>query len=721
MTQISPGVVTREIDLSTYVPGTNTTVAGFCGVFKWGPLNDIVTLSNEGELVAKFGKPDQETAASFFTAARFLLYSDALRLVRAAATHSINKAFVVSTESFTTLKGVGFLTGSPRVRPGSVVSWNDGSTVQKAVVTDVVSDTTATLDVSFVDADGLPENITSQNVSISIYEGALNATSEEGTGSDSPGIGTLIKNQQDYESNYSNGSANVGCWAARFPGALGNSLEVSICPSKEAFGGPEHVLSGTCSSSATVVTGTATNFLARLVPGSIVKDTASGQERQVVAVLSNTSFTVDKQFSPALDNSVLYAKWEYADAIGVPPRTSEYATVKGGLNDQLHVVVVDRAGDFTGIPGTVLERFSYLSKAQDSKDEDGTSNYYPIKINRNSKYIWWTDHLPAGTNWGNRAENTTFTHVAKPNTVRLSGGKDVNIGSQVNGARNVGYDLFGDPEEVDVAMLLGGEAPTEVAIHLLGIAESRQDLIALLSPPKDAVVDNPGNEAEDVIAFRNSLQSSSYGVLGANWLYIYDKYRDVFVWVPDNGDQGGIVARSDVNSYPWMSPAGYNRGVLKEVVRLAWNPRKAARDDLYLNNVNFVVSQTGSGPVWMGDKTLLNRPSAFDRINVRRLFIVLRKSIAIVAKSLLHEMNDDTTRTQFRNQVEPYLRTVQARRGLYDFRVVCDSSNNTAEVIDRNEFQADIYLKPTKAVNFITLNFVATRSGVQFNEVIGRL
>lgn len=706
MAQLSPGVLTREIDLSGYVPGVNTTVGAYCGVFKWGPLEEIHTLSSEGELVKLFGKPDGDTATSFFTAARFLSYANALRIVRAAGMGSASAAATVST-SGATLTGTGFLSGSPRLRPGSVVSFGD----QERTVVSVTDNTTAVLDSAF------SADLDDDNVTISTYTGALNATAEEGTGSGAPGIGVLIKNRSHYEANFANGAANVGLWAARCPGVLGNSLQVSLCPSAAAY---KQTLAGTVSSGAgTSLNGSGTAFLSHVVPGTIIRDVVSGQERLVVSVSSDTSLVLDKQFSPSLSGSTVSAKWEFADAVGVAPGTSQYVLDKQGANDQLHVVVIDRGGEFTGIPGTVLERFLFLSKAADAKDEDGTSNYYVNKINRTSNYIFWADHLPAGLNWGSNAATTSFTAVAKPATVRLTGGRDVNSGSSIDAARNNGFDLFADSESVDVALLLCGEASTAVALHVLNIAETRQDCLAVVSCAKDNVVDNTGNETTDCIEFRNTLPSTSYATLSSNWLYIYDKYRDAFVWIPDCGDLAGIIARSDVNTFPWISPAGYNRGILKEVVKLAWNPKKDDRDDLYVQGVNFIVSQTGSGPVWLGDKTLLARPSAFDRINVRRLFITIRKAITIVAKSTLFEINDDKTQGQFRNQVEPYLKDVQSKRGIYDFRVVCDATNNTPEVVDRNEFVADIFIKPAKSINFITLNFVATRSGVSFNELVG--
>lgn len=704
--QISPGVVTTEIDLSAYVPGVNTTVGAFVGVFRWGPLNEILTLSNEGDLVKRLQKPNLDTATSFFTVARFLSYSNAIRVVRVAAQNSVTISKVVTTVG-TALTSTTLLTGTPRIRPGSIVT----SGLESRTVLSVQSDTAATLDSAFT------ADLTAATVAVAIYAGALNATAEEGTGTAKPGIGVLIKNSVDYESNFANGLANVGAFAARCPGAMGNSIEVSLCPSANAY---KQTLTGTVSSSGLAVTGIGTTFLSTVIPGTILRDVVSGQERQVTAIADDTHLTVDAAFSPTLSGATLTAKWEFADAIGIAPGTSSFVLNKSGANDQLHIVVVDRGGDFTGIPGTVLERHQFLSKASDAKDEDGTSNFYAEKLNRRSSSVYWTDHIPAGVNWGSPASGTTFTAVNVPTTLRLTGGTDANTGSDIDAQRNLGLDLFADAESVDISLILCGEAPAEVILHAIAIAEDRGDCIALVSPRKDDVVDAPGDEAANVIAFRDTLTASSYGVMNSQWLNVYDKYRDTFVWIPDNGDIGGIIARSDTQTFPWISPAGYNRGVLKEVVKLAWSPKKANRDDLYSAYVNFIVSQTGSGPVWIGDKTMLNQPSAFDRINVRRLFIVLRKSISIIAKGILFETNDSITQNQFKNSVTPFLRTVQARRGIYKSLVVCDSTNNTSEVLDTNEFVADIYISPAKSINFITLNFIATRSGVSFNELVGQ-
>jgi phage tail sheath protein FI len=703
--QVSPGINVSEIDLTTVIPTISTTDGGFVGVFKWGPLNEIVLLGSENELVRRFGKPDDETATSFFTAANFLSYTDKLRLVRVANTATQNVNYTVDTVG-TTLTGVGFLTGTPRLRPGSTIT--DGN--ETKTVVSVTNDTTAILDSAF--AADLDDEV----VTATIYVGALNATSEEGTGTNTPGIGVLIRNDEDYEVNFSGGLANVGPFAARHPGALGNSLKVSLCPSAAAF---RQTLVGTVSSTGTALTGTGTSFLSRLVPGSIIKNIATGEERKIVSISSNTAAVVDAAFSSDLSGATVEAIWEYASAIGVAPGTTQYTADRQGSGDEIHVVVVDEGGEISGIRGTILERFAFMSKAADAKTADGASAYYVNRINKESAYIRWTDHLPAGLNWGNDAENTAFTVVNQPYSVRLQGGTDAN--SSVDSAKIIGYDLFANADTVDVSLLMLGEASSAVAIHVINnICEVRQDCLAFISPEKADVVSNPGKEVEDTIEFRNTLPSSSYAVMDSGWKYQFDKYNDVFRWVPLNGDIAGLCARTDQQTAPWFSPAGYNRGNIKNVTKLAYSPFKAQRDDLYVAGVNAVISAAGQGTVLFGDKTLLAKPSAFDRINVRRLFIVLKKAIRIAARFSLFEFNDEFTRAQFKNLVEPFLRDVQGRRGLYDFRVVCDKTNNTPEVIDRNEFIGDIYIKPARSINFIQLNFIAVRTGVDFSEVVGR-
>ena len=421
-------------------------------------------------------------------------------------------------------------------------------------------------------------------------------------------------------------------------------------------------------------------------------------------------------------NTAFNAAWTYAAEFSSVPGTSEFATDKGLTDDELHIIVIDVSGQISGTANTVLEKFGYVSKASDAKNSDGSSNYYKDVINNRSKYIWWTSHPSVGTDWGTTSSaaftNGGYSDMTAALTYTLSGGTDV---APTNGDLQRAYDLFANPDAIDISLLMTG-APSGNTIpnYVTSIAESRKDCLVFLSPELSDVVDAVGSETTNVTGFRDTLTSSSYAVMDSGWKYQYDKYNDVYRWVPLNGDIAGLCVRTDVQRDPWFSPAGLNRGIIKNVVKLSWNPTKAERDSLYKKGVNPVVTFPGEGTILYGDKTLLSRPSAFDRINVRRLFIVLEKAIAKAARSSLFEFNDEFTRAAFVNLVEPYLRDVQGRRGIFDFRVVCDNTNNTAEVIDRNEFVGDIYIKPARSINFIQLNFVAVRTGVSFDEVVGQ-
>jgi phage tail sheath protein FI len=556
--QLSPGVNVSEVDLTTVVPSVATTVGGFAGNFNWGPVDEIVTINNEVQLVERFGKPDSNTFTSFFTAANFLSYGSELRLLR------------------------------------------------------------------------------------SVGNDANNATTS--------GTPVRIDNRTDYEQNHSSGSTSI-TFAAKYPGSLGNGLKVSMCDA----------------------------------------------------------------------NTELFATWQYASEFSSQANTSSYATSKGSSFDELHIVVVDGTGNISGTANTVLEKFGFLSKAGDAKNEDGSSNYYADVLNTRSKYIWWLGHPSGMTDFGFTASSTASSdgfEILTSTDYTLSGGIDAapSVGNLANT-----YNSFDNPDSVDVSLIMGGSLTGDaVPDSLIALAEARKDCLVFLSPELNDVVNNSGNEVADILALRNSFTSSSFAVMDSGWKYQYDKYNDVYRWVPLNGDTAGLCARTDLERDPWFSPAGFNRGQIKNVVRLAWNPTKGERDSLYKAGVNPVVTFPGEGTVLYGDKTLLSRPSAFDRINVRRLFIVLEKTIARASRSSLFEFNDEFTRSQFVNLVEPFLRDVQGRRGIFDYRVVCDTTNNTPEVIDRNEFVGDIYIKPARSINFIQLNFVAVRTGVSFNEIVGQ-
>ena len=477
-------------------------------------------------------------------------------------------------------------------------------------------------------------------------------------------VPVLIKNSDDYTSNYINMEAanTAGMFAARYPGELGNSLKVSIYAD--------------------------TDYVAR-----------------------------------ADWNSTL---WDYAEQFSGAPNTSPFVASVNGSDDELHVIVIDEDGKFTGVANTVLEKFAYVSKAGDAITSEGSSNYYVNVINDRSKYIYIINHpltseqLADASNWGLSAAGRNFTEGTTKYTASLTGGT---TGEVSDASRITAYDKFSNAEEVDISLVVTGGANLSVVQHCIdNLAEYRKDCVVFCSPTKANVVSvGTSQAANNVIAYRTAMnRSTSYAVMDSSWKYQFDKYNNVYRWVPMNGDIAGLCVRTDFERDPWFSPAGFNRGQIRNLVKLSYNPDKTDRDELYKNSVNPVVTFRGEGTILYGDKTMLTKPSAFDRINVRRLFIVLEKAIARAAKYSLFEFNDEFTRAQFVALIEPYLRDVQGRRGIFDFRVVCDETNNTPEVIDRNEFVGDIYIKPARSINFIQLNFVAVRTGVAFEEVVGR-
>ena len=627
--QLSPGVNVSEIDLTTVVPAVGTTQGAFSGAFQWGPIEKRILVDSEVKLVERFGKPDANTATSFFTAANFLAYGNNLRIVRAANTTS-------------------------------------------------------------------------------------NCSTSSGTG-------IYIKHEEDYEENYFNGEAAVGDWAARYVGGLGDSLRISICPSANAFSGNLTSLASitaNATSSGNTVLQLSTSAATWIANNDLISVDA-GSTYIRVAQVSTTTLTLATALTASVSaGQPVLRKWQYADNFDAAPGTSTYVADKGGSRDEMHIIVIDEDGKFSGTANTVLEKYAFVSKASDARSDNGSSIYYPRVIFNKSKYVYWMDHTSGGTNWGTAALGTTYTNLNAGVGASLSGGTTVTPTDAVT-IRGFGY--FADSESVDISLVLGGVASQTVATYLIGnIAEARKDCLVFLSPRRDDVVDAPGNERANITTFRNLLTSSSYAVIDSAWKYQYDKYNDVYRYVPMNGDTAGLCVRTDTERDPWFSPAGFNRGQIKNVIRLSFNPTKAERDELYKIGINPVVTFPGEGTILFGDKTMLAKPSAFDRINVRRLFIVLEKAIAKAAKFSLFEFNDEFTRAQFVALVEPFLRDVRGRRGIYDYRVVCDETNNTGEVIDRNEFIGDIYIKPARSINFIQLNFVAVRTGVAFDEVVGK-
>jgi phage tail sheath protein FI len=428
-------------------------------------------------------------------------------------------------------------------------------------------------------------------------------------------------------------------------------------------------------------------------------------------------------------DATTFAGWAYADQFDAAPSTSDWASDRSCSNDELHIVVIDEDGAWTGTPGTVLETFPFASQAPDAKSPQGTSNYWVDVVNGTSAYVWAGDAPAlltysgattaqvAGVAGGDFLDGITSAII----TESLAGGIDNN--TPTVGEIQLGLDMFEDAETVDVNLLFavpaanGGDDVT-LANDLLSIATARKDVVAFVSPPIEDTV-GTATPAADVKAFADQLTSTSYGVIDSTALKVYDKYNDVYRWIPAAGHMAGLCANTDSVADAWFSPAGFNRGQILGITKIAFNPKQADRDTLYKARINPIVSFPGQGTVLYGDKTAQAKPSAFDRINVRRLFITLEKAIATASKYQLFEFNDEFTRAMFRNMVEPFLRDVKGRRGITDFAVVCDATNNTGQVVDTNRFVADIYIKPARSINFITLNFIATRTGVEFSEIIG--
>ena len=657
--QLSPGVLVKEVDLTNVVPAVATSIGAVAGAFEKGPVGEITPIGSEQELVKVFGKPNGSNFETFFTAANFLQYGNALRVVRA----------------------------------------------ESAI---------------------------------------LNATSG--------GSGLLIKNTDDYLNNYSAGQGSSGEWGARTAGTHGNSLGVSMCTNATAY---EETLNGAGEVAGTPAAGATTVNVsagggsvgaggAKYNVGDIVFfQEADGQQYEVTAI-NNDALTIKQLDNPnggglksaLADGTDVRRRWRFYDLFDAAPGTSTYATGKGLVGDEMHVVVFDRTGDISGFradtngerTNSVLETFPFVSQAASAKTAQGGTNFYVDVIYNQSEFIYWLDHDASLSNAGtDPVAGTTFASTAGKGGVKddnLAGGTDdyaVTVGELASA-----YDFFADAETVDVNLIMGGTTPagadgTAHATKLIDIAEARKDVVVFISPRREDVVNIASSitQGSNVKTFFDGLASSSYAVFDSGYKYMFDKFNDVFRFVPLNGDIAGLCANTDTVADPFFSPGGFNRGQIRGAVKLAFNPTKAQRDILYPARINPVVTFPGQGTVLFGDKTALSKPSAFDRINVRRLFILLEKAIATAAKFQLFEFNDEFTQAQFRNLVEPFLRDIQGRRGITDFSVVCDGTNNTGEVIDRNEFVADIFIKPARSINFIQLNFIAVRTGVAFSEIGG--
>jgi len=683
--QLSPGVNVSEIDLTTIVPAVSTTTGAIGGVFGWGPVEKATLVSSEDQLVSVFGKPTANNFETFFTAANYLAYGNQLYVSRAASSSNYN---AIANQSGTSASSI-------------VVKNIDDYTTQEA---------------------------------------------------------SLLTSANAY-------------FIAKYPGTVGNNLKISVCPSANAYtstfnavvtanayGNTAVSISANLGSNfAYLVANNSTNtaqayavatyYAGQLTVGDyllIGNSTIGTQYLQVANVVDsgvgivqiglNSKQSLKGDYVYQANNTTattvaVTRYWEYFNSVNGAPGQSNYVGsrlaslgLSTTLQDQLHIVIADQDGGITGVPGQILETWPFLSRAIDAKGEQGGSIFYGDILKYSSQWVW------NGADFVGKAYTANLA-VAATTTVKtyslIGGGNDDSSSTIPVSKVMIAYDQFKSAADIDVSLILAGKAyggsGEQVANYILdNITGSRKDCVAFISPPNSAVVNVPGQELTNIITFRNLLRSTSYGVLDSGYKYQYDKYNDEYRWVPLNGDVAGLCVRTDNTRDPWFSPAGFNRGQIKNVIKLAYNPNQADRDQLYKNGVDPIVNFPGQGVVLYGDKTLLASPSAFDRINVRRLFIILEKAIAVAAQSSLFEFNDEFTRASFRNLVEPYLRDIQGRRGIYDFRVVCDETNNTPQVIDANQFRGDIYIKPARSINFIQLNFVAVRTGVEFDEIVGK-
>lgn len=704
-TQLSPGVVVVEKDFTPTVPTVSVSTGGIAGVFKWGPVGERTLIESEAELLERFWKPTDFNAETWFCAANFLAYGAPLWVVRAANTSTTNSA-----ES--AYNAIGSI--------GSVAN---------------------------------------------VYE-------------------QVARNETHFYTKFNEGTFDSAVkFLAKYPGDLGNSLRVSACFSPTdyktsinlasfgsdggnfASGGAVFTINTNAKVATIVVTANSVdeaNSLVANLSGRIAKydiitvgsrkigknaltvrkiatTNASGNSTLGTANLTITFFERFGGTKAWTSNTTLVRRWEFADMISLPPRTSAYVDANGNADakDECHIVVVDQHGKFTGQPGTVLEVFKGLSRANDAIGLDKGSIFYKTVINEQSRFIWAVNDV-TGAPTANAAEVTTSSST-EPKYIQFVEGSDGEDEDDIDiDDLASGWDLFRSSEDVDVSLLVLGKArggvngEQHMNYVIDNICEIRKDCVVFGSPAQNTVVNNFGDEAVDIVKFRDGLnedgssnggglRSSSYAFLDSGYKYQYDRYNNIYRWIPLCGDSAGVTARTDATNDPWWAPAGFNRGQIKNIIKLAYNPSLVDRDLLYQSGINPVVSFPGSGTVLYGQKTLFDVQSAFNRLNVRRLFIVLEKAVARLARQFLFEFNNDFTRRLFVNVCDPFFRDIQARQGLTEYLIKCDAENNTPQVIDANKFIAQFFVKPTRVAEMIELQFFAVGTAIAFSEIEGRI
>jgi hypothetical protein len=727
--QLSPGVLVREVDLTVgRADNVLDNIGAIAGPFAIGPVDNPTDITTENELIKVFGKPISSDSQYeyWMSASSFLSYGGVLKVVRVdgdnlVTANAIRNSSGVSTAGEASLKIKNFddyeANYADDIANYIFAAKNPGSWANN-------------LKVCVID-DKADQILTVGSAATTLVTVGMGVTTTL-TNVASAGIGTT--------------SVFNGYLKGIVTGIGASTVDVKI-HSVVSTAGVETEITYAQKSQLR-------SFKAATGGGNLIVDfiTSSG--------IATTSSTINTGTNPIRDwydqqtltltNTAIY--W---NSIAPKPGTSQYAANRNGQSDEIHVVIVDDTGTVTGVQGNLLEKHIGLSKATDA-----------ISAVNSPQKIWWKNYLAVYSNyvyvgdnpsdelnvnepvvatgfstafveytnteglWNKDAQDKTYSALGNV-TYNLSGGKDYNgeVGGMTAtlGDLFTSYNLFSNKDEIEVDYLimgpgLGNKFESQAkANHLISIANGRKDCVAVISPHRADVVDltNTDTQTDNILEFFSPLSSSSYAVFDAGYKYTYDRFNNKFRYIPCNPDVAGLMVRTSIVAYPWFSPAGQQRGIINNAIKLAYNPNKAQRDQLYPQRINAIVNQPGIGILLFGDKTALGYASAFDRINVRRLFLTVEQALQRSAQAQLFELNDEITRANFRNIVEPYLRDVQAKRGLYGFLVVCDASNNTPDVIDNNEFRADIYLKPAKSINYVTLTFVATRTGVSFEEVAG--
>ena len=683
--RVSPGVSIKEIDLTTIIPAIATTPGGFAGYFHWGPCNQVVNLVSEKELSSTFSTPNNENYVDFFTPANFLKYGNSMNVVRVVGATARNSHVIKA-----------------------------GTTVASGFSLDIFNTT------DFLANEGVSGSVASASNSILFagkYPGVLGNSIKVVLTSGNGVTGASLTNQATMGATFLDMTASAS--SARYF-AVGDDISFDDGTVVTVSG----VQKGTnVSATLTTLTPTYGDFFGVT---SGYTGTSGGSVPFTRLLLS--SLLPKTQIAGA----TISIKSVYSKYVSTGATTSQYAADAGGAGDLVNVLVLDKEGEWTGTANGLLEKYEGLSRASDARKFDGSTNYYRTVLNDNSQYVWaLTAELNGNTPLG--ATTSSWTTIgpslastsavgAGVSSLSLSGGVSVAPTDSERWAN--GWTKFADADQLDVSLLPVGNASAILSqLIVQQICEKRLDCMAFISPQQTDVENKLPYEALNALKTLRDTTfnvNSSYAVLDSGWKYQLDTYNNLIRLVPLNADIAGLVARTEFTNEAWYSPAGFNRGQIKGVVKLAYNPSSDAhRDELYTRQINPVVSFPGEGVILFGDKTMQTRPSAFDRINVRRLFIILEKAVSTASKFFLFEQNDSFTRAQFKNMVVPFLQTIQQRRGITDFKVVCDDTNNTGEVIDRSEFVADIFIKPTRTVNFIQLNFIATKTGVNFSEASG--